>query len=73
MDADDRPPPLLLTAIRWHNGMVLCLDEAGEQIERLQGEYDEVKAAVLEAAHASTQFCHGVWSGELTQVKREEW
>lgn len=72
--------PMLMEVVRWQNGIVMCFDQNGEQMPDLQGPYEEVRANVLNAAHASTRFRHGVWpgagvgeSGGLDEVKREEW
>lgn len=65
-----------MNVVRWQNGLVMAFDEKGEQVQDLQGLYEEVRDRVLAAAHASTVFEHGVWGGEpksLTRVRREEW
>lgn len=65
---------MIKTVIWCQNDMVMVFDENGEQIPGYQGQYEQVKEAILKNAPASTLFAHGLTgSGELRKVPREEW
>jgi hypothetical protein len=54
--------------------MVMVFDENGEQIPGYQGQYEQVKEAILKNAPASTLFAHGLTgSGKLRKVPMKEW
>ncbi|MDP2664133.1 MAG: hypothetical protein Q8P08_01725 [bacterium] len=58
------------TVIRSEKGMVMVLDEQGEQIPEYQGQYEDVKDKVLRNARPTTQFFDDLM---VAPVSREEW
>jgi hypothetical protein len=46
--------------IVWSNGMVIVLDQVGEEIPTYQGQLAEVRDAILEAAGVAAHFYAGV-------------
>ena len=54
--------------------MVLVFDDKGEQIPEYQGQYEEVKAHILEDAPPSAEFSYTSDNGtEIKIVPRENW
>jgi len=62
------------SVIKASNGMVLVFDDKGEQIPEYQGQYEEVKAHILEDAPPSAEFSYTSDNGtEIKIVPREKW
>ena len=62
--------PKMKTVIRSEKGMVMVLDEKGEQMSEYQGQYKDVKDKVLRNAQPTTQFFDDPIA---VPVSREEW
>lgn len=62
------------SVIKTQSGMVLVFDDKGEQIPEYQGQYEEVKAHILEDAPPSAEFSYTSDNGtEIKIVPREKW
>ena len=59
--------------IKFQNGIVMVFDEAGEQIPKYQGRYEQVKAKILAHAPKTAKFFHGTWEVSGSAVLRKEW
>ena len=68
---------MIKVIVRFANGMVVVFDKRGEQLPGYQGQYDEVRAAVLADAPAEAVFAHAFTDTdgfrELQRVPREQW
>jgi len=62
------------SVIKASNGMVLVFDDKGEQIPEYQGQYEGVKAHILEDSPPSAEFSYTSDSEtEIKTVPREKW
>jgi len=62
------------TIIKTQSGMVIVFDGKGEQIPECQGQYEQVKAHILQNAPPSAVFSYAFdYESKLKTVSREEW
>lgn len=65
---------MMKTVIRLKNDMVMVFDDRGEQMTAYQGQYDSVKAKIVQDAPVETVFLHWLGSDAIPEtVSREEW
>ena len=65
---------MMKTVIRLKNDMVMVFDDRGEQMTAYQGQYDSVKAKIVQDAPVEAVFLHWLGSDAIPQtVSREEW
>ena len=61
------------TVYKWSNGMVMVFDAKGEQIPEYQGNYEDVKDAILRDAPSDALFYHAAWAPDQNCVPRDKW
>ena len=62
------------SVIKAPNGMALVFDSRGEQIPEYQGQYEQVKAHILQDAPPNAVFSYAFdYESKLKTVSREEW
>jgi hypothetical protein len=65
---------MIKTVIRCANDMVMVFDEKGEQITQFQGQYEEVRRNILEAASPDTVFSYFLNTEPgIRDITRNEW
>ena len=65
---------MMKTVIRLKNDMVMVFDDRGEQMTAYQGQYDSVKAKIVQDAPVEAVFLHWLGSDAIPEtVSREEW
>jgi len=64
---------MISEVIKFSNGIVMVLDEKGEQIPEYQGRYKQVRVKILAHAPQSAKFFHAVWNTPAMNVPRKEW
>lgn len=65
---------MIKIAIRFEDNMVMVFDSRGRQIPRYRGQYEDVKASILNEAPHSTIFAYAFTDSRgMKQVPREEW
>ncbi len=65
---------MIKTVMRLGDDQVMVFDACGEELPEYQGDYEQVKAAIMAAATPQTLFLH--WcdeAGEPRPVSREDW
>ncbi len=62
------------TVIRLKNNMVMVFDDSGEQMTAYQGQYDSVRAKIVQDAPLETVFLCWFGSNSIPiTVSKEEW
>ncbi len=65
---------MMKTVIKLKNDMVMVFDDRGEQMTAYQGQYDSVKAKIVQDAPVEAVFLHWLGSDAIPEtVSREEW
>ncbi len=65
---------MIKTVIKVQNGGVLVFDAGGEQIPEYQGQYEDVKGAILKDATLETVFLHWFdYADKPVAVSRAGW
>ncbi len=65
---------MMKTVIRLKDDMVMVFDDRGEQMTAYQGQYDSVKAKIVQDAPVEAVFLHWLGSDAIPEtVSREEW
>jgi hypothetical protein len=65
---------MIKTVIRCSDDMVMVFDEKGEQIPEYQGQYENVRESILEAASPDTIFKHlSDTEPRITETSRDNW
>jgi len=65
--------PVIASAIKADNGVVLVFDARGEQVPEYQGLYPEVRARLLRDAPPGAAFCVLDSHNGLEKVPRDSW
>jgi len=65
---------MIRTVIRLKNDMVMVFDDSGEQMTAYQGQYDGVRAKIVQDAPLEAAFLCWLGSNSIPiTVSREEW